>query len=206
MSDDRAQLFTRIRDALAPLPRRTPLPDFSPDIAVSKPVQAGLAPSVLFCQQLERVHGRVFREPSPLVTFLEEKGAFTGYVDPALLALLRPAFPGRFELCSDFDRERVDEYGFGITRATGAIAETGSLILTDGSTSRRLGALTPWIHVALLYESEIFLHLGEALAALGDDPNVIFCTGPSKTADIEGILIEGVHGPGEQIALLLDAP
>jgi L-lactate utilization protein LutC len=34
-------------------------------------------------------------------------------------------------------------------------------------------------------------------------PNIIWCTGPSKTADVEGILIEGVHGPGEQIALLV---
>ena len=36
----------------------------------------------------------------------------------------------------------------------------------------------------------------------GDSPNIMWCTGPSKTADVEGILIEGVHGPGEQIALL----
>jgi L-lactate dehydrogenase complex protein LldG len=39
---------------------------------------------------------------------------------------------------------------------------------------------------------------------LGSDPNIIWCTGPSKTADVEGILIEGVHGPGVQIALLVD--
>ena len=38
---------------------------------------------------------------------------------------------------------------------------------------------------------------------LGNDPNTIWVTGPSKTADVEGILIEGVHGPGAQIALLL---
>ncbi len=45
-------------------------------------------------------------------------------------------------------------------------------------------------------------HQRDGIAALGDDPNVIFCTGPSKTADVEGILIEGVHGPGEQVALI----
>ena len=43
----------------------------------------------------------------------------------------------------------------------------------------------------------------DAIAAFGDSPNIIWCTGPSKTADVEGILIEGVHGPGEQIALLI---
>ena len=42
----------------------------------------------------------------------------------------------------------------------------------------------------------------EAVAALGNDRNVIWCTGPSKTADVEGILIEGVHGPGAQITLV----
>ena len=45
--------------------------------------------------------------------------------------------------------------------------------------------------------------LSNAIAAFGDSPNIIWCTGPSKTADVEGILIEGVHGPGEQIALLM---
>jgi L-lactate dehydrogenase complex protein LldG len=36
-----------------------------------------------------------------------------------------------------------------------------------------------------------------------DDPNIIWVTGPSKTADVEGILIQGVHGPGVQGCLLV---
>jgi len=66
-----------------------------------------------------------------------------------------------------------------------------------------LAALTPWVHVAVLDRTRIHRTIADALAALGDSPNVIWVTGPSKTADVEGILIEGVHGPGEQIALLL---
>jgi L-lactate dehydrogenase complex protein LldG len=56
----------------------------------------------------------------------------------------------------------------------------------------------------VLYSEEIHRTIPEAIAALGDSPNIIWATGPSKTADVEGILIEGVHGPGEQIALLMD--
>ena len=43
----------------------------------------------------------------------------------------------------------------------------------------------------------------DAIAALPEDPNGIWVTGPSKTADVEGILIQGVHGPGIQGCLLV---
>ena len=59
------------------------------------------------------------------------------------------------------------------------------------------------MHVAVLERSEIHRSIPDGIAAFGDSPYIIWCTGPSKTADVEGILIEGVHGPGEQIALLI---
>ena len=80
---------------------------------------------------------------------------------------------------------------------------TGTVIIDDQLTSRRLAALTPWVHVAVLQRQEIHRTIPDALAALGTNSNTIWCTGPSKTADVEGILIEGVHGPGEQIVLLV---
>ena len=38
----------------------------------------------------------------------------------------------------------------------------------------------------------------------GDAPITVQSMTITKTADVEGILIEGVHGPGAQIALFLD--
>jgi L-lactate dehydrogenase complex protein LldG len=73
----------------------------------------------------------------------------------------------------------------------------------DASTSRRLGALAPWAHVAVLERTRLHRTVPDALLAPDEDPNVIWVTGPSKTADVEGILIEGVHGPGEQAVLLV---
>src|SRR6185369_6695396 len=98
----------------------------------------------------------------------------------ALWPKFAPSFGDDFTVETEFDRTRVDDYSFGITRAAGAIAETGTLILNDATTSRRLAALTPWVHVAVIERSQVFSDLPQAVAALGRDPNVIWCTGPSK--------------------------
>lgn len=59
-------------------------------------------------------------------------------------------------------------------------------------------------YVAVLKRSEMLRTIPDAIAASGDSLNIIWCTGPSKTADGEGILIEDVHGPGEQIVFLIE--
>ncbi|HVV50021.1 MAG TPA: LUD domain-containing protein [Polyangia bacterium] len=202
MSDARRSMFERVRAALANVADKAPLPDYPPDVARSLGAQAPGDPVARFSERLAAVRGRAFTEPAALGAWLREQGATRGYCDPALAGVLAPALGAGIALETALDRARIDDYAFGVTRARGAIAETGSLILDDAGTARRLGALAPWIHVAVLDPARILPDVAAALAALGADPNVIFCTGPSKTADVEGILIEGVHGPGEQVALI----
>lgn len=203
MSDARWQIFERLRAALGGVADKAPLPDYPADVARTLGARAPGDPVARFRERLASVRGRAFVEPAALGAWLREQGATRGYCDRTLAGWLGPALGGGIALETALDRARIDDYQFGITRARGAIAETGSLILDDATTSSRLGALAPWIHVAVLSQGHILPDVAAALAALGDDPNVIFCTGPSKTADVEGILIEGVHGPGEQVALIL---
>jgi L-lactate dehydrogenase complex protein LldG len=204
MSDDRSLVFARIRAALATRTERMPAPRYPDDIAVSRAAAKGRELVETFVARLERVRGRVFTSPATLAAWLLERRATHGYCDPALRELVAPAFGAGLSLETDFHRERIDDYAFGITRAVAGIAETGTLVLDDATTSSRLGALAPWIHVAVVRRSELHATVGGAIAALSDDPSVIWVTGPSKTADVEGILIEGVHGPGEQVALFVD--
>ena len=151
---------------------------------------------------MKAVHGEPYEDLNALVALLRESGWTHGYCDPELWPELAPAFGEDFAVETTFDPSRLDEYAFGITAAAGAIAETGTIILGDKTTSSRLGALAPWLHVAVIRKDQLFPDIPSAISAMPDDPNVIWVTGPSKTADVEGILIEGVHGPGRQVALL----
>ncbi len=201
--DDREAILSRVRGALAPLRERAAMPAYDNEIAVMRNLIAGRDLVELFAERMKRVNGLVLTDAGALVEKLRAGGWRRGYCDPALWAQLAPRFGADFTVETEFDRTRVDDYAFGITRAAGAIAESGTVILNDTGTSRRLAALAPWVHVAVVERAKIFSDLPQAVAALGADPNVIWCTGPSKTADVEGILIEGVHGPGQQIALVV---
>jgi L-lactate dehydrogenase complex protein LldG len=203
MSSARDLILGRVHEALAPLEPRAPLPDWDQKLVVLRAAHGGADPWTLFAERFKAVNGTPLTAIADLVALLETNGWRHGYCDPALWPLLRGVFPATFTIETEFDRDRLDDYHFGITAAAGAIAETGTLILSDRGTSS-LAALAPWAHIAVLRRAQIVPDLAAALASLGDDPNVIWVTGPSKTADVEGILIEGVHGPGVQVALLVD--
>jgi L-lactate dehydrogenase complex protein LldG len=202
-ADDREAIFSRVRGALAPLHERAPMPDYTTELAVMRQMMGNRDNLAVFTERIALANGIALTEPAALVARLRENGWLRGYCDPVLWPTLAPHFGAEFKVETTYDRKRVDDYAFGITRAAGAVAETGTIILNDATTSRRLGALTPWVHIAVVECATIFPDLPAAVAGMGTDNNTIWVTGPSKTADVEGILIEGVHGPGVQIALVV---
>ncbi len=101
----------------------------------------------------------------------------------------------------------------GLTTADLAVAETGSVVLASGPGKGRVVSLLPACHVAVLETSRLVGRLEEAgvvleawdTAEAGDrGANVVFVTGPSRTADIELTLTRGVHGPRELHVVFVD--
>lgn len=206
MTTARDQILARVNAALAPLAERAPLPDWDSGLVQIRGATPAGDPWTLFAERMAAVNGTPLASIADLVGLLERNGWMRGYCDPVLWPEFEHAFPAAFTVSTDYDRARIDDYDFGITAAAGAVAETGTIVLSDNGTATRLAALAPWVHIAVIRRGQIHPDILAAIAAFPPDPNIIWVTGPSKTADIEGVLIEGVHGPGVQVALLLDPP
>ena len=101
----------------------------------------------------------------------------------------------------------------GITGVDFALAETGTLVLTSRTEGSQLASLAPPVHVAIYRRNQLVASLEEVLEALpgsghskipSPGRSVVFITGTSRTADIEQILIRGVHGPRDVHAILVE--
>jgi L-lactate utilization protein LutC len=106
-------------------------------------------------------------------------------------------------LSYDARRKSMLAADIGITSASFAIAETGSLVMIAQRGQERLASLLPPVHVAIVERAQILPDLFDLFAELrraGYDnlpSNLAMITGPSKTGDIEMTLTTGVHGPGK---------
>lgn len=89
----------------------------------------------------------------------------------------------------------------GISGADYALADTGSLVMLSSQEEARLVSLLPPLHLAFVSKDRILTGLDELFTLLPipaeKTSSMVLITGPSRTADIEQILIRGVHGPGE---------
>jgi len=106
--------------------------------------------------------------------------------------------------------EELENCNAGITECDALVAQTGSVLVTALSASGRALSVLPPHHVVLARRDQLVGDLPEAFALLkqkygAKHPSFIsFITGPSRTGDIERILVLGAHGPQKLTILCLE--
>jgi len=99
----------------------------------------------------------------------------------------------------------------GLSYATSAIAETGSLVLTANQQNPTTVNFLTDHHIIILNEHDIVPNIESMWERLslsaGDMPRAVnIITGPSRTADIEQTIQLGAHGPRSLHLFLLTQP
>jgi len=89
---------------------------------------------------------------------------------------------------------------YGLTYAVAGIAETGTIVQPTSPRCGRAVSLLPLAHIAVIDASSIAPTMREILDIYAADggqlpSQICFISGPSATADIELVRVEGVHGP-----------
>ena len=168
----------------------------------------------LFRDALEKLGGSVHEAASP-----EEARAYVGRLvdgrsavaseSPVLARCGIRELPGVSTGYTDARRlkEACAAADVGITGADYALADTGTLVMLSSPEEARLVSLLPPIHLAVVPRERLLTGLDELFTLLPDPASVtssmVLITGPSRTADIEQILVRGVHGPGETHVVLI---
>jgi L-lactate dehydrogenase complex protein LldG len=102
----------------------------------------------------------------------------------------------------------VRESDLGITGCDCLVAQTGSILVSTLSAGGRALSVLPPTHLVIARREQILADLASAMAFLRKRydkhwPSALtVITGPSRTADIEKILVMGAHGP-KRLALYL---
>ena len=100
-----------------------------------------------------------------------------------------------------YDVHALEACSAGISECDALVAQTGSVLVTSRSAGGRALSVLPPHHVVLARREQLVPDLPAAFELLKKKyghnyPSMIsFITGPSRTGDIERILVLGAHGP-----------
>ena len=100
-----------------------------------------------------------------------------------------------------YDKHDMEQCDVGISECDALIAQTGTVLVTSRSAGGRALSCLPPHHVVIARREQLVADLPAAFALVkqkygGNYPSMIsFITGPSRTGDIERILVLGAHGP-----------
>ena len=102
---------------------------------------------------------------------------------------------------SPYDVQELESCDAGISQCDALVAQTGTVLVTARSAGGRALSVLPPHHVVIASRGQLLADLPGAFALLknkyqGNYPSLIsLITGPSRTGDIERILVLGAHGP-----------
>lgn len=207
----RRDILNRVRAALGrsgsqPTPEPPPAWLHIPEVDLETRIASMTA-------RLQALGGRVCRVPGPAAAawVREELGPRTAIASnaPYLLECGITQLAGVRSGIADGQqlRQICANADVGITSADYALADTGSLVMLSSPREARLISMLPPAHIAVLPCIRLLTGLDELFAVLPDPAatasSMVLITGPSRTADIEQILVRGVHGPGQVSVILV---
>lgn len=100
-----------------------------------------------------------------------------------------------------YDKHDLEQCDVGISECDALVAQTGTVLVTSRSSGGRALSCLPPHHVVIARREQMVADLPAAFALVkqrhgANYPSMIsFITGPSRTGDIERILVLGAHGP-----------
>jgi L-lactate dehydrogenase complex protein LldG len=104
-------------------------------------------------------------------------------------------------------RERLAGCDLGIVEADAAIAATGTLAVVGAPDRPNSLTLLPPSNLIIIHADRMRPDLAAAVAGIGAETfiakRVALITGPSRTADIEKMIVLGVHGPKKLYAIAI---
>jgi hypothetical protein len=99
---------------------------------------------------------------------------------------------------------------YALLRAEALLADTGSAVIVERTSERRLAPYLPRTCIIVGNASDLHPHLTIrslrpffAPAREGDTGEALIVTGPSRTADVEKTIVLGAHGPRHVVVFIV---
>jgi L-lactate dehydrogenase complex protein LldG len=168
-------------------PAAKPLPEVPRFERLAKDLLAG------FGAALERMGGTLAVPPagSSLDRFLAER-----FPDARVICSATREVAGTRPIAAVNDPRELQDVDLGVVRAAFGVAETGSVALSDREFGVNALGFLPQHLVVLLDPRAIVADLHDAYGRTGffGARYAVLMSGPSATADIEGVLVRGAQG------------
>ena len=145
-----------------------------------------------FGKQLERMGGELMK-PDPADPLAPVRDKIAG---AKVVCSHAPEIAGNKPLTRGMKPADLADVDYGVVRASFGVAETGSVCLTDADLGVNTLGYLPQRLIVLLDPSDIVINIHHAYRRpeWRQARYAVFHTGPSATADIEGVLIHGAQG------------